>query len=110
MESIKEPINITACVVGVSAKPEIGRVAPRMDSKSGNRRRKGKSDREERRGFEFNKDGHLMSIVRIIDRKENSYKELVINTDTGNIDRDVEEALSGHTGRGSAKSRRVDQA
>ena len=110
MESLKEPINVTALITGVSAKGEVGRVAPRMDSKSGNRRRKGKRDREERRGFEFNKDGHLMSKVRIIDRKENYYKELVINTDTGNIDRDVEQALSEHTGRGSAKSRRVDQA
>ena len=51
-----------------------------------------------------------MSKVRIIDRKEDYYKELVIDTDTGNVDRDVEHPLSEHRGHGSAKSRRVDQA
>ena len=111
MESIKEPINITACVVGVSAKPETGQVAPISVSRTG-KRPHGKWDREESRGYEFSKDGHhhLMAKVRILNRKKNCYKEMVINVDTGNIVRDVEHPLSEHTGRGSAKPRRVDQA
>ena len=108
-ESLKQPINVTAHVTGVSAKGEVVRVAPKGVSYSGERC-KGKWGREELRGFEFNRVGHLMSKVRIIDRKEDYYKELVIDTDTGNVDRDVEHPLSEHRGHGSAKSRRVDQA
>ncbi len=51
-----------------------------------------------------------MSKVRILNRKKDYYKELVINVDTGNTVRDVEHPLSEHTGRGSAKPSRVDQA
>jgi hypothetical protein len=109
MEFLKGPINVATHITGVCAKGEVGRVAPKGVSYSGEKC-KGKWDREVLRGFEFNEDGHLMSKVRILDRKEDYYKELVINTDTGNIDRDVEQPLSEHTGRGSAKSRRVDQA
>ena len=101
MEFLKEPINVTAYIVGVSAKAEVSRVVKSL-SRTGERPH-GKWDREESRGYELNQEGHLMSKVRILDRKEDYYKELVINTDTGNIDRDVEQPLSEHTGRGSAK-------
>lgn len=103
MESFGEPINIIAYITGVCAKLEIGRVAQRGVSNFGEKRRSGKRNREEMRGFEFNQWGHLMSEVRIIDRKENLYKELVIDTDTGTIEKDVEQPLSEHRGHGSAK-------
>ena len=103
MESLKEPINVTAHITGVVANAEIGRVAPNSVSKTG-KRPQGIWDREEWRGYEFSKDGHhLMSKARILDRNEDCYKELVINTDTGNIVHNVEHPLSEHTGHGSAK-------
>ena len=111
MEFLKESINVTTHITGVVAKAEIGRVAPNGVLKTG-KRPHGKWDLEESRGYEFSKDGHhhLMSKVRILNRKKDYYKELVINADTGNIVRDVEHPLSEHTGRGSAKPSRVDQA
>ena len=44
-----------------------------------------------------------MSKVRIIDRKNNVYKELVVHTDTGTVVHDTEHPLTDHTGHGSAK-------
>ena len=44
-----------------------------------------------------------MSKVRILDRNQDCYKELVINADTGNLVHNVEHPLSEHTGHGSAK-------
>jgi len=40
---------------------------------------------------------------RIIDWTNDYFTELVINTDTGEIVRDIELSLSEHTGRGYAK-------
>ncbi len=52
----------------------------------------------------------MSKVRKIIDRKKNSYKELVNQFCYPRYMRDLEELLSEHTGRGSAKSCRVDQA
>jgi uncharacterized Ntn-hydrolase superfamily protein len=102
MVSRKKIKNVTVQLVGVSAKVEVGRIAAKGVSRTG-RKSKGKYAHESLRGHEFNVAGNLMRKERIIDRKNNFYKELVVNTDTGEIVRDVEQPLSDHTGHGSAK-------
>jgi hypothetical protein len=46
----------------------------------------------------------FMHKVRIIDRDNNRYVEKVVDPETGQVLRDVEEPLSEHQGHGSAKS------
>lgn len=55
------------------------------------------------RGHEFRSVGPLMQKEWIFDRKNDRYKELVINTDTGKTVRNVDELLSEHIDHGSAK-------
>lgn len=43
--------------------------------------------------------------IRILDRDNNRYVEKVVDPETGEVLRDVEEPLSEHQGRGSAKPR-----
>ena len=45
-----------------------------------------------------------VTIHRIIDRDSDSYYELVVDEETGDILRECEEKLSEHTGRGAAKN------
>jgi hypothetical protein len=105
MVSRKKSRNVTVQLVGVSAKVDAGRLAEKAVSRTGKKTR-GKYDHEALRGHEFSAGGHLMEKERIIDRKNNNYKELVVNTDTGEVVRDVEQPLSEHTGRGSAKHKK----
>jgi hypothetical protein len=49
--------------------------------------------------------GRLVRINRIIDRRRDLYCERVLDPDTRKVLREVEEPLSQHTGRGSAKRR-----
>jgi len=102
MVSRKKSNDVTVHISGVSAKADVGRVAAKGVSRTGGKF-KGKYAHEALRGHEFNVKGNLMHKERIIDRKNNHYKELVVNTDTGEIVRDIEQPLSDHTGRGSAK-------
>ena len=102
MASRKNSQNVIVQLVGVSAKVEVGRVAAKGVSRTGEKTR-GKYAHEALRGCEFNVEGNLMQKERIIDRKNNSYKELVVNIDTGEVVRDVEHPLSDHKGYGSAK-------
>ncbi|MGX2030873.1 hypothetical protein [Methylocaldum gracile] len=97
--------DVTVQLVGVSAKAEVGRVAAKGVSRIGKRGR-GKYDHEALRGQEFSEAGHLMEKERIIDRKNDYYKELVINTDTGEVVLAVEQPLSEHIGHGSAKHKK----
>ena len=105
MVSRKKSIDVTVPLSGVSAKAEVGRVAAKGISRTGEKS-KGKYAHEALRGHEFNVKGNLMGKERIIDRKNNYYKELVVNTDTGEIVRDIEQPLSDHTGHGSAKRKK----
>ena len=41
---------------------------------------------------------------RLIDRKSNRYKELVMDIEKGGVIREADEPLSQHTGHGSAKA------
>jgi hypothetical protein len=50
--------------------------------------------------------GRMVRINRIIDRRRDLYYERVLDPNTREVLREVEEPLSKHTGRGSAKSRR----
>jgi hypothetical protein len=102
MVSRKKTKNVTVQLVGVSAKVEVGRIAAKGVSRTGGKS-KGKYAHEALRGHEFNVAGNLMRKERIFDRKNNFYKELVVNADTGEIVLDVEQPLSDHTGHGSAK-------
>jgi hypothetical protein len=94
--------DVTVQLVGNSAKCEAGRVAGKGLTRTGEKTR-GKYDHEVLLGQEFNVAGNLMHKERIIDRKNDYYKEKVVNTDTGEVVRDVEHQLSKHTDHGSAK-------
>jgi len=45
----------------------------------------------------------LVKHVRVIDRENDQYKELVVNAETEDVIHSCEEPLSSHTGHGSAK-------
>jgi hypothetical protein len=94
--------NVTVKLTGVSAKVEVGRLAAKGVSRTGEKKR-GKYEHEALRGQEYSKSGQLMNKERIIDRKDNYYKELVVNADTGEVVRNVEHPLSEHKERGYAK-------
>jgi hypothetical protein len=46
-----------------------------------------------------------MDLVRVVDRRNNRYRETVRDPETGDVVRDVDEPLTEHTGRGSARPR-----
>ena len=94
--------DVTVQLKGNSAKSEVGRVAGKKLTRTG-KRSGGKYDHEAVFGHEFNVAGNLMHKDRIIDRENDFYKEKVVNTDTGEVVRDVEGPLTKHKDRGSAK-------
>lgn len=49
--------------------------------------------------------GRWMRLRQLIDRRHNRYAKKVEDPETGEVLRDVDEPLSEHTGRGSAKRR-----
>jgi len=49
------------------------------------------------------KSGKTMELVRIIDRENDHYKEIVKDFATGQVVHSCEESLSQHQGHGSAK-------
>lgn len=49
------------------------------------------------------KTGRWSHVEQHIDRLNNRYRKIVVDEDTGEVLRDVDEPLSVHTGRGSAK-------
>lgn len=104
MGTCKKSQDVTVQLVGQQAKFEQGRLAEKVVSRTGDKVH-GRYDHEVIKGHEFNVAGSLMEKERIIDRKNNFYKELVINSDTGQVVRDIEHSLSEHTGRGSAKQK-----
>jgi hypothetical protein len=87
---------------GVSAEAKAGRVAAKGVARTGSKRR-GKYEHEALRGYEFDVSGRLMKKERVFDRQNNIYTERVVDSDTDEIVRDVQEPLSDHTGHGSAK-------
>lgn len=105
MEHRRKSKDVTVQLVGVSAKGEVGRVAAKGHTRTGEKRR-GKYDHEALIGHEFNVEGNLMHKERIIDRKNNVYRERVVNTDTDEVVRDIEEPLSEHINHGSAKHKK----
>lgn len=50
--------------------------------------------------------GRMVRIHRMIDRRRDRYYERVLDPDTREVLRDIEQPLSHHTGRGSAKRAR----
>jgi hypothetical protein len=104
MTSDNESKNMTVSLTGVQAEGQVGRVAAKGKTLSGVR--EGKKKRHEFEsvvGDEFNSKGQMVKKERIIDRKNNLYSERVINEDTGEVVRLVNEPLSEHKGCGSAK-------
>lgn len=66
---------------------------------------KGKPFQEEKIGDDYwRKGSRWMSLRRLIDRRRNRYVERIADPETGEVVRDVDEPLSEHRGRGSAKS------
>jgi hypothetical protein len=47
--------------------------------------------------------GRFVEKMRLVDRKDDRYKERVVDPVTGEVLRDVDEPLSEHRGQGSAK-------
>ena len=59
---------------------------------------------EKKFGQDWNhKFGRFVNYERIIDRKNNLYSERIVDPVTGEVLREIEEPLSEHIGRGSAK-------
>ena len=52
--------------------------------------------------------GQWNQLSREIDRENDRYKERIVNLQTGEVLRDVDEPLSNHTGRGSARPKPVE--
>lgn len=102
MTSGRIKTDATAQLTGVEITCEIGRVAAKGRSRLGPRKR-GKNRQEIVRGQEYSQTGQLVNKVRIIDRENNKYKELVSDADTGEKIRDVAHPLTDHTEHGSAK-------
>jgi hypothetical protein len=50
--------------------------------------------------------GRWMKLDQVIDRANNRYRKRVVDPETGQIVRDVDEPLDEHRGRGSAKRTR----
>ena len=62
---------------------------------------------EEVSGDDLHRNTRLWSkLVRIIDRQNNRYVEKITNAETGECIRSVDELLTAHKGRGSAKTSR----
>ncbi len=58
-------------------------------------------------GTDIRKDNNrLVEKYRLVDKNKNLYKEKIIDKETGEIIKDVEEPLDQHQGHGSAKFRR----
>lgn len=55
------------------------------------------------------KTGLWSRILRVIDRASNRYREEIVNSETGEVLRSVDEALTSHVGRGSAKKPEGDR-
>ena len=47
--------------------------------------------------------GQWNHLTREIDRESNRYREVIVNPQTGEVIRQVDEPLTSHVGRGSAK-------
>ena len=59
-------------------------------------------------GEDLHRDtGQWSQLTREIDRENNRYKEVIVKPQTGEIVRHVDEPLTDHTGRGSAKSKPI---
>lgn len=52
--------------------------------------------------------GQWNKLAREIDRKNNRYKEVIINPESGEVLRQCDEPLSEHVGRGSAKPKPME--
>jgi hypothetical protein len=48
--------------------------------------------------------GHWNVLSRLIDRRGNRYRERIVDGETGEVIRDVDEPLTGHRGHGSDKT------
>ena len=53
--------------------------------------------------------GQWNQLTREIDREKNRYKEVIVNPQTGKVVRHVDEPLTDHTGRGSAKPKPIKE-
>jgi hypothetical protein len=102
MTTPKSENDVTVDVTGQTVGIKTGRVAAKSTTRTGVRKH-GKSELEVIVGHEFNSAGQMVKKERVIDRSNNRYRELVVNVDTSQVLRDVEELLSDHLNRGSAK-------
>src|ERR671914_91428 len=84
-----------------------GRTGGRMMIRSTVRRKPGqrRSPVESKHGDELSASGRWVRVHRIVDRRRNFYYEKVHDPETREVLRDVEEPLTEHRGRGSARKR-----
>ena len=100
----KKSIDILIKIDGAEIKVECSDVGPQTKNREPN---KAKFDVEEIEGTSWSNElGRFLAYRRIIDRKQDTYFELVTDGKTGEILRKCEEPLSTHTGRGSARKDR----
>ena len=108
MASDRRDNDVTVALTGLEMKSQLGRVAANTLTRTGERKN-GKHRLEEWRGNEFSSSGSMVSKDRIIDRQNNSYREKVVNVDTGEVLKDVSHPLTEHTGHGSDKAKQNDR-
>jgi hypothetical protein len=97
--------DVTVALTGIEIKSETGRLAANSRTRTGPRGR-GKYDREVIAGHDYSASGRMVKKDRLIDRVNDLYVEKVADADTGEVLREVEEPLSEHINRGSAKDPR----
>jgi hypothetical protein len=73
--------------------------------KDPNKTGRGKTKIEGFQKYKSSQKAPLVSHVRVIDRENNLYKEVVTNAETGEVIHACEEPLSKHIGHGSAKKK-----
>lgn len=99
-------INVTIEIEGAEIRLECHDVGPQTKKREPN---KANFDVEEIEGTSWSNElGRFVAYRRIIDRKQDTYFELVTDGKTGEILRKCEEPLSTHTGRGSARKDRQE--
>jgi Zn finger protein HypA/HybF involved in hydrogenase expression len=62
---------------------------------------------KQKQGDSFSTErGRFMRLLQVVDRRNNCYRKLVTDPETGEVLRDVDEPLSDHQGYGDAKPKR----
>ena len=99
--------DVTVELPYVQAEGKARSVAAKGTTRLGARKGRRKYEYEALQGNEFNSDGRMMRKERIIDRRNDRYRETVVDEDSGEVVRQIDESLSEHRNRGSASFKKT---